>query len=102
MNYMKAHIEGIGLFKKDRELGKRVIKKALRLDDEELVNESYELFARTRLPVPYSNIKGMRTSFDYVALNRPEVWNHKAEEFADPTFVEELEKSGFIKKLYEK
>jgi len=28
------------------------------------------------------------------------VWNHKPEEFADASFVEELEKSGFIKKLY--
>ena len=102
MNYMKAHIEGIALFKKDRELGKKVIKKMLRLDDEELVSESYELFSKTRLPVPYPNIKGMKTSFEYVALSRPEVWNHKAEEFADPSFVEELEKSGFIKKLYER
>ena len=102
LSYMKAHIEGIALFKKDRELGKRVIKKMLRLDDEELVNESYELFSKTRLPVPYPNIKGMRTSFEYVALSRPEVWNHKPEEFADPSFVEELERSGFIKKLYEK
>ncbi len=31
-----------------------------------------------------------------------EVWNHKAEEFADPTFVAELEKNRFIKELYEK
>ena len=35
-------------------------------------------------------------------LTRPDVWNHKPEEFADASFVEELEKSGFIKKLYEK
>lgn len=102
MNYMKAHIEGIALFKKDREFGKKVIKKTLRLDDEELVNESYEIFSKAFLPTPYPNIKGMKTSFEYVAMTRPEVWKHKPEEFADASFVEELEKSGFIKKLYEK
>jgi NitT/TauT family transport system substrate-binding protein len=102
LSYMKAHLEGIALFKKDREFGKKVIKKTLRLDDEELVNESYEIFSKAFLPVPYPNIKGMKTSFEYVAMTRPEVWNHKAEEFADPSFVEELEKTGFIKKLYEK
>lgn len=85
-----------------RDLGKKVIKKMLRLEDEELVNESYDLFARARVPIPYPNVKGMRTTFEYVALNRPEVWNHKAEEFADPTFVAELEKNRFIKELYEK
>jgi hypothetical protein len=44
----------------------------------------------------------MKTSFEYVALTRPEVWNHSPEDFVDGWFVEELEKSGFIKNLYEK
>lgn len=102
LRYMKAHLDGIALFKKDRELARKVIKKTLRLTDDELVNESYELFAGTRLAVPYPNIKGMKTSFEYVALSRPEVWNHKPEDFADAGIVGELDKSGFIKKLYEK
>lgn len=102
MRYMRAHLEGIALFKKDRELAKKVIKKMLRLDDDELANESWELFAKYRLAAPYPNIKGMKTSYEYVALTRPEVWKHKPEEFVDASFVEELEKSGFIKKLYEK
>lgn len=102
LSYMKAHLEGIALFKKDPEFGKRVIKKVLRLNDEDLVNQSYELFAQTRLPVPYPNTKRMRTSFEYVSQTRPEVWRHKPEDFVDPSFVEELEKSGFIRKLYEK
>jgi NitT/TauT family transport system substrate-binding protein len=102
MRYMRAHIEGIALFKKDPELGKKVIKKMLRLDDDALAQESWELFAKHRLAAPYPNIKGMKTSYDYVALTRPDVWNHKPEEFVDSSFVEELDKSGFIKKLYEK
>jgi ABC-type nitrate/sulfonate/bicarbonate transport system substrate-binding protein len=101
-SYMKAHIEGIALFKKDRGLGRQVIKKVLKLNDEDLVNDAYELFAKTRLPAPYPNTKGMKTSFEYVALTRPEVWNHKPEDFVDASFVDELEKSGFIKRLYDK
>ena len=30
------------------------------------------------------------------------IYKHKPEEFVDASFVEELDKSGFIKKLYEK
>lgn len=101
-SYMRAHLEGIALFKKDREFGKKIIKKVLRLDDEELVSESYEIFSKAFLPTPYPNIKGMKTSFEYVAMTRPDVWKHKPEEFADSSFVEELDKSGFIKKLYER
>ena len=100
MNYMKTHMEGIALFKRDRELGKRVIKKTLRVDDEELVNESYEIFSKAFIPAPYPNLAGMKTSFEYVAMTRNDVWSHKPEEFADPSFVTELDKSGFIKALY--
>ncbi|MGH7197791.1 MAG: ABC transporter substrate-binding protein [Candidatus Omnitrophota bacterium] len=102
LNYMKAHLEGIALFKRDRGFGRRVIRKTLKLDDDELVRESYQLFSNLFLPTPYPNIQGMKTSFEYVATTRPDVWNHKPEDFADSSCVEELEKSGFIKKLYEK
>lgn len=102
LSYMKAHLEGIAVFKKDREFGRKVIKKTLRIDDDELINESYEIFSKAFLPTPYPNLQGMKTSFEYVAVTRPDVWKHKAEEFADASFVEELEKSGFIKRLYEK
>jgi hypothetical protein len=100
MNYMKAHLEGIALFKRDREFSKKVIKKTLRLDDDELINESYEIFSKAFIPAPYPNLAGMKTSYEYVAAMRPEVWKHKPEEFADSSFVEELDKSGFIKQLY--
>jgi NitT/TauT family transport system substrate-binding protein len=102
MSYMRAHLEGIAVFKKDREFSKKVIKKTLRLDDEELVNESYEIFSKAFLATPYPNLPGMKTSYDYVAATRPDVWKHKPEEFTDSSFVEELDKSGFIKKLYER
>ena len=102
MNYMKAHLEGIAVFKRDRDLGKRVIKKTLRVDDEDLVNESYEIFSKAFIPTPYPNLAGMKTSYEYVAASRPDVWKHKPEEFADSSFVTELDKSGYIKSLYEK
>ena len=102
MRYMRAHLEGIARFKQEPELAKRIIKKMLRLDDEALAQDSWELFAKHRLAAPYPNIKGMKTSYEYVSQTRPDVWKHKPEEFVDSSFVEELDKSGFIRKLYEK
>jgi NitT/TauT family transport system substrate-binding protein len=102
MRYMRAHLEGIARFKQEPELAKKVIKKMLRLDDDSLAQESWELFAKHRIPAPYPNLKGMKTSYEYVAQTRPDVYKHKPEEFVDSSFVEELDKSGFIKKLYEK
>lgn len=102
MSYMKAHLEGIALFKRDRNFGVKVIKKTLKMTDDELVNESYDIFSKMFIPAPYPNHPGMKISFEYVAMTRNDVWNHKPEEFTDPSFVAELDKSGFIKSLYGK
>ena len=102
LNYVKAHLEGIKIFKTDPEFGKKVIRKTLRYSDEELLNESYQIFSKMFLPTPYPNLPGMKVSYEYVAMTRPDVWKHKPEEFADSSIIEELDKSGFIKKLYEK
>jgi len=102
MQYMKAHLEGIALFKRDRDFGVKVIKKTLKVTDDELVNESYDIFSKMFIPAPYPNHPGMKASFEYVAMTRNDVWNHKPEEFTDPSFVTELDKSGFIKSLYGK
>ena len=100
--YMKAHVEGIALFKTNRDFSVKVIKKVMKLTDDELVNESYDIFSKMFLPTPYPNHPGMKISFEYVAMTRSDVWSHKPEEFTDPSFVTELDKSGFIKKLYER
>src|SRR4029453_5807242 len=101
MRYMRAHIEGIARFKQEPELGKRVIKKMLRLNDEPMAQESWGLFAKNRLAPPYPNLKGMGARIEYLGATRPEMNKYKPEDFGDASFVEELDKSGFIKKLYE-
>jgi NitT/TauT family transport system substrate-binding protein len=102
MSYVKAHVEGIALFKRNREFGINVIKKTLKVPDDDLVAESYDVFSKMFIPTPYPNVPGMKVSFEYVAQTRPDVWNHKPEEFVDPSFISELDKSGFIKALYPK
>ena len=72
------------------------------MEDDDLVSESYDIFSKMFLPTPYPNLSGMKVSYEYVAMTRPDVWKHKPEEFADSSFIEELDKSGFIKKLYER
>jgi NitT/TauT family transport system substrate-binding protein len=100
--YMKAHLEGIALFKTNRDFSIKVIKKVMKMTDDDLVNETYDIFSKMFLPTPYPNHPGMKISFEYVAMTRNDVWSHKPEEFTDSSFVAELDKSGFIKSLYPK
>ncbi len=43
---------------------------------------------------------GLKLAYEQVAQRRPEIYNHKPEEFIDPSLIAEFDKSGFIKKLY--
>ena len=86
--YMKAHLEGIALFKTNRDFSIKVIKKVMKMTDDEMVNETYDIFSKMFLPTPYPNHPGMKISFDYVAMTRNDVWSHKPEEFTDSSFVD--------------
>ena len=101
MRMLKAHIEGIAYFKANKEFSKKVLSKYLRNNDQELLEGSYEIFKQDFISVPYPIMKGLEATYEYVATRRPEIRSRKPEEFMDPSLVAELEKSGFIKKLYE-
>jgi NitT/TauT family transport system substrate-binding protein len=101
MRMLKAHIEGIAYFKAHKEFSKKVLSKYLRNNDQELLEGSYEIFKQDFISVPYPIMKGLEATYEYVAATRPEIRNRKPEEFMDPSLVAELEKSGFIKALYE-
>ncbi len=63
MDYMKAHLEGIALFKRDANFGRKVIKKVLKIDDDDLINESYEIFSKCfsrALPEPAGDENQLR------------------------------------------
>jgi ABC-type nitrate/sulfonate/bicarbonate transport system substrate-binding protein len=101
MRMIKAHVEAIAYFKTHKDFSMKVLSKYLRTNDRELLEGSYEIFQPFFISVPYPIMKGLEATYDYVATTRPEIRNHRPEEFMDPSFIAELDKSGFIKKLYE-
>lgn len=101
MRMVKAHVEGIAYFKSNKEFSLKVLGKQLRINDRETLENSYETYKQDFISVPYPITKGLEATYDYVAQTRPEIRNRKPEEFVDASFIAELDKSGFIKKLYE-
>ncbi|HEX5020028.1 MAG TPA: ABC transporter substrate-binding protein [Candidatus Binatia bacterium] len=101
MRMLKSHIEGIAYFKTHKDFSMKVLSKYLRNNDQELLESSYEIFKQDFISVPYPIMKGLEATYEYVAASRPEIRGRKPEEFMDPSLVAELDKSGFIKKLYE-
>ena len=101
MRFVRSFVEGIAYFKNNKEFSKKVLTKYMRTTDPEYLEGSYTIFKDDFIPVPYPITKGLDAVYEIAAFRRPEIRGHKAEEFVDTSFVAELEKSGFIKKLYE-
>ena len=99
MRMVKAHVEGISLLKANKDFSLKVLSKYLKTNDRELLEGSYEIYRKDFISAPYPITQGLQPTYEYVAQQRPEVWNHKPEAFMDLSFIAELEKSGFIKSL---
>jgi ABC-type nitrate/sulfonate/bicarbonate transport system substrate-binding protein len=101
LGFMKAYLEGIHVFKTNKDLALNVLKKYTRLDDLSLVQTSYdEMSQRLIRRVPYHDREGIQTIIDQLAKTRPQMKNLNPSDFIDPSILKEIEDSGFIKKLY--
>ncbi|MEA2659299.1 MAG: NitT/TauT family transport system substrate-binding protein [Candidatus Binatota bacterium] len=100
MRMVRAHVEGIHFLKANKEASLKILSKYLRTNDRDLLEGSYEIYSKDFIPTPYPIVSGLQLAYEQVAQRRPEIYQHKADEFVDPSFITELDKSGFIKKLY--
>jgi len=101
MRMVKAHVEAIHYLKANKEFSLKVLSKYLKTNDRELLEGSYEIYRNDFISVPYPITQGLQATYEYVAIQRPEVWKHKPEVFMDASFIAELEKTGFIARLAE-
>ena len=101
MRFVRSFVEGIAFLKQNKEFSQKVLTKYMRTNDPEYLEGAYTIFRQDFISAPYPITKGLEAIYDIVAARRPEIRSHKAEEFVDTSFVTELDKSGFIKKLYE-
>ena len=101
IRFMKAYLEGIYVFKTNKDIALNVLKKYTRLDDLSLVQTSYEEMSQRLIRrVPHPDREGIQTIIDQLAKTRPQMKNLNPGDFIDPSILKEIEDSGFIKKLY--
>jgi ABC-type nitrate/sulfonate/bicarbonate transport system substrate-binding protein len=96
--YVQAYIEGTKIARTDPETTKQIIGKYTKTDNKEDLDETYNTYAKVWEQAPYVSAAGMQTMLNF-SVN-PAGKTAKPEQFIDNSFVTELEKSGFIEKLY--
>jgi NitT/TauT family transport system substrate-binding protein len=101
LRFLKAYIEGTQRLFADRELGIRALRRYGGISDRDMLASTYDLFtSRYIKKIPKVNVKGVENSLSLIAESNPKAKNRRPEDFMDTSYMEELEKSGFIKSVW--
>lgn len=98
--FTRAIVEGIHVYKTQKEFSKKVIAKYMKVNDNDAIEDSYQFFLPVVPSKPYPPIDGIREVLAELGEKDPKARAAKAEDFADMSFVKELDDSGFIDGLY--
>ena len=100
--FFKAYIEGINQSLKNKAFTLKVISDYTRTTDAEMLEETYQAnIAKAFLKAPYPSVEGFKTILDFVAETRdPKAKAIDPKSVLDPSFVKQLDDSGFIKNLH--
>ncbi|MBI2368173.1 MAG: ABC transporter substrate-binding protein [Deltaproteobacteria bacterium] len=93
--FIKGQIEGMHYVKTNKEGSLRILRKHLQVTDPEAVEGTYEFFAK-RLPrSPRTELEGIKN-----ILVSIDAGDKTPADFIDMSLVDEIEREGFVKKLY--
>lgn len=103
VRFLRSYLEGIYLFKTNRELSLKTLQKVARLSDLSVMQSIYDEYSQRLMPaVPYPTPAGIQTIIDQLAKTRPQAKGLNPNDFIDASILREIEDSGFVKQLYGK
>lgn len=97
---VRSVIESIQLIKSNPELTKRAIRKYMRFKDDRDTDEAYQIMRDIAPRKPYPTVEGMKAVLDELSPKLPAAKTAQPRDFMDIRFIEELDRSGFIDRLY--
>ncbi len=99
--FIRGFVEGVHFAKTQRAFGVQVMKKYLRNEYTAFVNDLYDLYVLQNIPqIPRPSPEALKTILDQMVETDPRVVNLRPEQFIDARFFQELEKEGFIQRLW--
>ena len=87
-------------FAPDRDFSIRVMKKYLRIDDKDVLDDAYTFYSEKLEKIPYPTLKGIKFIIDEMADRNPQARKATPESFIDLSMLQELEQSGFFAQLW--
>ena len=99
-SFVQAYAEGLHRFRVDREFSIHVIRKYLKVNEKELLDDAYEFFSQRLEKVPYPTLKGIKFVLDDMAERQPQARKAAPESFVDLSLLQEIDQSGFFKQVW--
>jgi NitT/TauT family transport system substrate-binding protein len=99
-SFVEAYAEALHRFMTDRDFSIQVMKKYLRLEDKELLDDAYTFYSERLEKIPYPTIKGIQFILNEMAEKHPQASKTSPESFVDLSVLQELDQSGFFKQLW--
>jgi ABC-type nitrate/sulfonate/bicarbonate transport system substrate-binding protein len=98
--FLRAWVEGIKVFKTDKDFSVKVLAKYLKVNDREVLEKSHEIYRPVYKKIPYGDRRAVRFALDQMSKEIPDAAKLNADNFIDNSILAELEKSGFIDQIY--
>jgi NitT/TauT family transport system substrate-binding protein len=98
--FLEAYVEGIYLFKTRPDLAKDVLQRLEGITDAQTLQWIYERNARSLRENPTPDVKGIQNALE--SIGTPKARAAQAKDFIDSSLIDEIQKSGYIAKLYGK
>jgi hypothetical protein len=100
MDVMQGFVETIHLFKTRPDIVVPLLQRYLNIDDRKTVEELYTFHVPVFQKVPRPSFPGIQTLRQLLAAKYPAAAGLKESDIADSSFIDELERNGFIDRLY--
>lgn len=97
---VEGYVRTIHLLKTDRMVAVPLIARFLQDFNHQTVEAIYEFFAPRFQPLPRPEASGIQAIFDELATKSPVARTLAPETCVDASFVDELERNGFVTRLY--
>jgi len=99
-SFVQAYSEGLHRFHTDRDFSIQVMKKYLRVNEKDLLDDAYDFHSQRLQKIPYPTLKGIQFILDEMAERQPQARKATPESFVDLSLLQEIDQSGFFKQLW--
>jgi len=101
LKFLRGYVEGVHYYKTHPEESVRIVAAHLKTNDLDMLRQGWKVFTERLIPMkPFSSIKDIQLIIQEMATQNPAAKNAMPERFIDSSLMEEIDRSGFIDRLY--